>query len=128
MGRHDQAGYLIERGNGYAGQEEDDDHRGGIAQADNVEFGTRLKRFLLYLLGVFVLAAVVVRNANGNGNGNGNWKEPAALRTSAVQVSLASYTYVDGVLSGSINVCAGPVLSCPVLSVCRGQYMHIYIY
>lgn len=89
MWRHDQAGYPIEHGNGHtaAGQ----DPR-GIAHLprQTVVDGTLLKRFLLlYLLGVFALIV----------------GEKPALETRAVQVSLASYTYVDGVLAGSIDVC-----------------------
>lgn len=63
--------------------------------SENIMFGALFKKILLLcLLGVFALVVV--------------GKPAAVLEKRATQVSLISYTYTNGVLAGSINVCTSP--------------------
>lgn len=86
---HDQAGHLIEHDNGYTTGRAPRGIAQPPRQSENIMFGALFRRvLLLYLLGVFALVV-----------------GKPALEKRAVQVSLISHTYTNGVLSGSINVC-----------------------
>lgn len=91
MGR-DQSRYLTRHENGYTAERIPQ----GFASetqpsppSEKIMLGALFKKFLLlYLLGVFALVV-----------------GKPVLEKRATQVSLISYTYTNGVLAGSINVC-----------------------
>lgn len=94
---HDQLGYLIRHENGYAAERIPQRFSSETqlpSPSENTMFGALFKKFLLLcLLGVFALVVV----------------GKPVLEKRATQVSLISYTYTNGVLAGSINVCTIPL-------------------